>query len=185
MSRQGLFRRACGQTARLAPPLAWVLAVAAGFGSTSLNIFFTTEAMAQGGLPPALPAVAAPAFPMPYSGPVATPVFTATPSVVSSVPMAPGSVMVAGAPLVPSYPADVQIVRFQGPAGVIVEVLSPNPEPAPPGDGQGLITVGMKVGVPYRLRVSNMPRRFLRAASSTAELRPATTASMTRTSMRS
>src|SRR5262249_7010835 len=44
-----------------------------------------------------------------------------------------------------------------GPEGVNVEVLSPNPEPVSPGDGKGLLTVGMKVGVTYRLRLSNLP----------------------------
>jgi uncharacterized repeat protein (TIGR01451 family) len=56
-------------------------------------------------------------------------------------------------------PPDVQIVRFQGPPGVQVQVLAPNPEPAPLGDGQGLLTVGLRVGVPYRLRLWNLPER--------------------------
>ncbi|MFO0951739.1 MAG: hypothetical protein U0835_11440 [Isosphaeraceae bacterium] len=64
-----------------------------------------------------------------------------------------------GAPVAPPFPADVQVVRFQGPEGVVVEVLSPAPEAVPPGDGQGLLTVGMKVGTTYRLRVTNIPER--------------------------
>jgi uncharacterized repeat protein (TIGR01451 family) len=56
-------------------------------------------------------------------------------------------------------PASVQVVRFQGPEGVRVEVLGPTTEPVPVGDGKGLLTVGLKVGVAYRLKVSNLPDR--------------------------
>jgi uncharacterized repeat protein (TIGR01451 family) len=64
----------------------------------------------------------------------------------------------------PALPAtilapDVQVVRFSGPVGVIVEVLGPQPEPVPVGDGRGLATVGLRVGVAYQLRVSNLPGR--------------------------
>jgi uncharacterized repeat protein (TIGR01451 family) len=75
---------------------------------------------------------------------------------------APGLAAV-GAPVVvntsPSLPIDTQVVRFQGPEGVRVEVLGPQPESAPVGDGKGLLTVGLKVGTPYRLRVTNLPDR--------------------------
>ncbi len=54
---------------------------------------------------------------------------------------------------------DVQVVRFQGPAGVTVEVLGPTPTPVPQGDGGGLLTVGLKRGVGYRLRMANLPER--------------------------
>jgi uncharacterized repeat protein (TIGR01451 family) len=54
---------------------------------------------------------------------------------------------------------EVQVVRFQGPAGVTVEVLGPAPEPVSPGDGHGLGTVGLKVGVGYQLRLTNLPER--------------------------
>ena len=73
-------------------------------------------------------------------------------------PAAP-SVGPAVAPGVAVLADDVQVVRFQGPAGVKVEVLGPPPEGVPPGDGQGLATVGLKVGVGYSLRVSNLPDR--------------------------
>lgn len=56
-------------------------------------------------------------------------------------------------------PNDVQVVRFQGPEGLQVQVLGPNPEPVPIGDGRGLATVGLKVGVAYRLRVWNLPEK--------------------------
>ncbi len=53
----------------------------------------------------------------------------------------------------------MQVVRFQGPPGLTVEVLSPAPEPVPTGDGGGIITVGLKRGVGYRLKVSGIPER--------------------------
>ncbi len=37
----------------------------------------------------------------------------------------------------------VQVVRFQGPPGLTVEVLAPDPVPVPKGDGGGIITVGL------------------------------------------
>jgi uncharacterized repeat protein (TIGR01451 family) len=54
---------------------------------------------------------------------------------------------------------DVQVVRFQGPPGLVVEVVSPAPIPVPIGDGGGITTVGLKRGVGYRLRVGNLPER--------------------------
>lgn len=62
---------------------------------------------------------------------------------------APGGVFV--------LPAEIQIVRFHGPAGVTVEVLGPPAEPVPTGDGHGLATVGLRVGTAYQLRVANLP----------------------------
>ena len=56
-------------------------------------------------------------------------------------------------------PPETQVVRFQGPAGVTVDVLGPTPEPVSVGDGHGLGTYGMKVGVGYRLRLANLPER--------------------------
>jgi uncharacterized repeat protein (TIGR01451 family) len=60
---------------------------------------------------------------------------------------------------VPVLPPEVQIVRFHGPEGLRVEVLGPAPEAVPEGDGHGLATVGLKVGVGYRLRLTNLPER--------------------------
>lgn len=72
-----------------------------------------------------------------------------------------GGPAMPGAPVANSggIPADVQIVRFQGPAGVKVDVLGPMPEPVPVGDNHGLATYGFKVGVGYQLRLSNLPGR--------------------------
>ena len=53
----------------------------------------------------------------------------------------------------------VQVVRFQGPPGLSVEVLSPPTVPVPIGDGGGIVTVGLKRGVGYRLKISNLPER--------------------------
>ena len=78
---------------------------------------------------------------------------------------APGTAVVGGPvveveePAGPVLPPEIQVVRFQGPAGVKVEVLGPVPEPVPVGDGLGLLTAGLKVGRAYRLRVSNLPDR--------------------------
>jgi uncharacterized repeat protein (TIGR01451 family) len=48
-------------------------------------------------------------------------------------------------------------VRFHGPEGLKLEVLGPQPESVAPGDGHGLATVGLRVGVTYRLRLSSLP----------------------------
>jgi uncharacterized repeat protein (TIGR01451 family) len=53
----------------------------------------------------------------------------------------------------------VQVVRFQGPPGLAVEVLAPNAVPVPVGDGRGIITVGLIRGVGYRLHVTGIPER--------------------------
>ena len=52
-------------------------------------------------------------------------------------------------------------MRFQGPPGLTVEVLAPAPVPVPIGDGAGIITVGLRRGVGYRLRVSGILERPL------------------------
>ncbi len=59
----------------------------------------------------------------------------------------------------PVLPADIQVVRIQGPAGVTAEVLGPAPEPVSLGDGHGLGTFGLRVGQGYRLRLANLPER--------------------------
>jgi len=74
-------------------------------------------------------------------------------------PVVVGGPEVVAGPEVAALAADVQVVRFQGPAGVKVEVLGPDPEPVPIGDGHGLLTVGLRVGTGYRLRLSDLPDR--------------------------
>ena len=52
-----------------------------------------------------------------------------------------------------------QVVRFQGPSGLGVEVLAPAATPVPIGDGGGIATVGLDRGVGYRLRLTNITER--------------------------
>ena len=139
MSRTGWNRRAAGWPSRLIAPLGWV--VAAGLGSA---------VPAWGQDPGAVPGTIVPA---PSAAVVAPPGATMIPA---------GPVAEAGpatGPAVPVLADDVQVVRFQGPSGMKVEVLAPAPEPVPPGDGKGLATVGLRVGVGYSLRVTNIPDR--------------------------
>lgn len=64
-----------------------------------------------------------------------------------------------GAPAGPALDPNTQIVRFQGPEGLGVEILAPQPMPASPGDGGGILTAGLERGVGYRLRLSEIPHR--------------------------
>ena len=113
-----------------------VVAAVAGLGSI---------APAQGQFPPTI-------LEAPGDATVMTPVAPGMPVGLEAGPStAPAGVVV--------LPEEVQVVRFQGPNGVKVEVLGPPPEAVPPGDGQGLLTVGLKAGVGYSLRVTNLPDR--------------------------
>ncbi len=76
-----------------------------------------------------------------------------------AAPEAPGVAEVGPGTTPPALPDEVQVVRFQGPEGLKVEVLSPAPEPAPVGDNGGIATVGLKRGIGYRLRLSHLPER--------------------------
>jgi uncharacterized repeat protein (TIGR01451 family) len=135
MSRTGWICRVAGWPARLALSLG--LAIVAGLGSP------TDRAQAQDIPTP----VAAPAPPVVSTPGVAT---------VENDAAAP---TIAPAPPIAELPAEVQVVRFQGPAGMKIEVLGPSPEPVPAGDGQGLATFGFKVGLSYKLRVYDIPDR--------------------------
>lgn len=92
-------------------------------------------------------------------------VVVSTPSAPAAASGAPGVATIGADPSAPSAAAapalapEVQVVRFQGPEGLAVEVLSPSPEPVPIGDGRGIATVGLRRGVGYRLRLSNIPYR--------------------------
>src|SRR5438067_13354410 len=116
MSREGSIRRAPARTARLA---AAVAIAASAFGPALSK--------AQGVAPPPPP----------------PPVVTSAPGPGAPVvaPEAPGTAVVE-VPAGPVLPADVQVVRFTGPPGLRVEVLGPNPEPVPVGDGRGIATGG-------------------------------------------
>ena len=139
MSRTGYFRRA-GLLARLA--LSMGLASAGTVGSA-----FAQDGPAP---PPPSPVVSAPA---PSTVPATEP-----PGSASTVAVADAAeAVVVDEP--PGLPSDVQVVRFQGPEGVVLDVLGPPPEAVPIGDGKGLATVGLKVGTGYRLRLTNLPDR--------------------------
>jgi uncharacterized repeat protein (TIGR01451 family) len=66
---------------------------------------------------------------------------------------------VTGPARAPALDPEIQIVRFQGPPGLAVEVLAPAPTPVPIGDGGGIITVGLRRGVGYRLHITGVPER--------------------------
>ncbi len=70
-----------------------------------------------------------------------------------------GPAPAAGEPAAPLLPPDVQVVRFQVPEGSTIEVLGPSPTPVPHTEGPATLTVGLKRGVGYRLRLSNIPER--------------------------
>ena len=62
----------------------------------------------------------------------------------------------------PMLPPEVQIVRFSGPPGLEIEVIEPPPmfRSSPSDDPDpGALTVGLQVGVGYRLRIANLPNR--------------------------
>jgi uncharacterized repeat protein (TIGR01451 family) len=73
--------------------------------------------------------------------------------------LAPDGDVAAGGPRVAGLSPEIQVVRFQGPPGLAVEVLGPAPTPVPQGDGHGILTVGLKRGVGYRLRIGGIPER--------------------------
>lgn len=164
MSRYGSIRRADGRTARLASMLA--LAIVGGLGSAPATYAQEPAAPpASAPVPPAAPPAPVAAAPTSAESQPATPLPTpapgvAAPLVVAPETFAPGTAVVGApvlAPAAPSIPENVQVVRFQGPEGVVVEVLGPSPDPVPTGDGHGLLTAGLRVGTPYRLRLTNLP----------------------------
>ncbi len=81
------------------------------------------------------------------------------PGVAATGPPAAAAGPAGAAPAPAGLSPDVQVVRFQGPAGMTIEVLGPTPTPVPQGDRGGLLTVGLKRGVGYRLRMANLPER--------------------------
>jgi uncharacterized repeat protein (TIGR01451 family) len=75
--------------------------------------------------------------------------------------VAPSGEAIPVAPVAAALPPYVQLVRFGGPEGIKVEVLGPQTEPIPlpTGDQGGVGTFGLRVGVGYQLRLSNLPDR--------------------------
>ena len=65
---------------------------------------------------------------------------------------------IESAPAVSVLPSDVQIVKFTAPNGTKLELLGPTPEAIVSAtDSKDSPLVGMKVGVGYRLKLSNLP----------------------------
>jgi uncharacterized repeat protein (TIGR01451 family) len=63
------------------------------------------------------------------------------------------------APPVQAIPEGLQVVRFQGPPGVIVEALGPQVQPVATVAGEGLATYLMQLGIGYHVRLANLPDR--------------------------
>jgi uncharacterized repeat protein (TIGR01451 family) len=102
----------------------------------------------------------APAAPPGVEAAPAAPLLGASPAPPGLAVVGPGGAVGEAAPAAaPALEPGVQVVRFQGPPGLTVEVLAPAPSPVPAGDGGGIITVCLKRGVGYRLRISNIPER--------------------------
>lgn len=133
----------------IAPALGLLLAVAAG-GTVGAQ-----EAPVSAAPAPATPGLADPAM--------VPPVAPSAPSAPGALSLesSPGTATADGSAALGAYVLDpaVQVVRFYGPEGVVVEVMGPATEPVPMGDGQGLGTFGMRVGVSYQLKVSNLPEQ--------------------------
>ena len=104
--------------------------------------------------------VALPAVAVAQTVPLGPPVVVEAPGFAEVVPEGMG---LAGDPSTvgtPVLPPDVMVVRFDGPPGTLVEVLGPTPEPLPTlAEPAGIGTFGLRVGVGYRLRVTNIPNR--------------------------
>jgi uncharacterized repeat protein (TIGR01451 family) len=139
MSPRGLIRSAAGGTARLA--LLCGVAAWAGSGPASAQGPPVTMSV-----PPGSPTIAPAGIPV---GPVPPGYSTFAPPGAEGAPA-------AGAPVLSP---NIQVVRFQVPEGVRVEVLGPPPEPIPVAPTEGAPTFGMKVGVGYQLHVTNLPER--------------------------
>lgn len=150
MCPPGKPRRGTSWLERLVMPFGLVLAAAAGLDSAG----------AQDVAAPAIEATSAPTAPEVINLEVANPP-TDRPVNTTDAPAIAGAV--GSLPIVSegvqSLPPEIQVVRFSGPEGAILEVLGPSPTPVSIGDGKGLATVGLKVGVAYRLRLSNLPNR--------------------------
>lgn len=110
--------------------------------------------------------------PAPTPAPAPVRPSVAPPNVTPGVPIGPGaaSIPATAGPIMipeghgpavasPSLDPRTQIVRFQGPSGLGVEVLAPAPAPVSIGDGGGIVTLGLQRGVGYRLRLTNITER--------------------------
>ena len=151
MSRHGMNRGAVAGT-RIIPAVFLGLCLAATFSLARAGV-------QDGGQPPSVPDTPPAAQP-------ATP-----PSLTPGVPMAPRAAPVPPVvgPIItpeghgpegpPGLDPRVQVVRFSGPAGLVVDVLAPSPSPVPVADGTGYGTFGLERGTGYRLRLTNITDR--------------------------
>jgi uncharacterized repeat protein (TIGR01451 family) len=132
-------------------------AARAAFTMLAITAFMTAAAARAQGTPgQGQPAASSPPIRLEPASPPAA----GSPPAPGAAVVGPGEVAVGAAPAgEPVLEPDVQVVRFQGPPGLIVEVLAPSPAPVPVGDGAGIITVGLRRGVAYRLRIGNIPER--------------------------
>ncbi len=90
--------------------------------------------------------------PLPNLAPAPAPVAIAAPGPMTAPP--------GIAVLTPSIPPEIQVVRFSAPEGTKIEILGPAPEPIAVTDANAndsATTVGLKVGVGYRLKLTNLP----------------------------
>lgn len=124
-----------------------IVAVALGLAPASRG----TDAIAQELAPPPTPAASVQPAPAqaelaPAPAPTTAPAGVVTPEGY-------------GPPINPLPDPNIQPVRFSGPEGLAVEVLSPQPTAASIGDNGGILTTGLRRKVGYRLRLSNIPHR--------------------------
>ncbi len=157
-----------GRPARAA---SWARALTLSMALAASTAAARAQAPGEAAPGPTPPATAIPAAPV--DAPTPTPIDGVPPGTTAVAPGVPdagpgtafvGEPGVGGAldgPVVvqAGLPPEIQVVRFQGPEGVKVEVLGPPPEAAPQGDGHGLGTFGLRVGVGYQLRITGIPNR--------------------------
>lgn len=72
------------------------------------------------------------------------------------VPRGPVTVPMTQPRAVQALDNAVQVVRLTVPEGVQLNIVAPQPDPVPGGDGRGNMTVGLRVGTSYRFRISNL-----------------------------
>jgi len=54
-------------------------------------------------------------------------------------------------------PPHIQVVQLRAPRGATIEVVEPAVEPLPTSSAEDGLLVGLPIGVPYRLRIRNLP----------------------------
>ena len=141
--------------------LHWLMGLALGLGSSSLG---QAQQAAPTAPAPSLEPVPSQVLAIPGTVPGEAILDPNAPAGVAVI--GPGPVIADGGPAlgldtVPQevLPPEIQVVRIQGPEGVVVSIIGPDTTPVSIGDGKGLATFGMRVGTSYYLRLSNLPNR--------------------------